>query len=311
MMKRVYVFLCFLGILFFSNNVMAAQIFFDDFESSDLSSTNSDGFSWGNPNRTSLVTMDPDADQGTCDGSETGAYAIWNNGDICNFGGEEKDWTAKKGDISMRFRYPAGESWAEQRFNMGGSYPELWIAYWIRIPTNYIHGTGGGGSVNQKFAAFWTVSYNDSVDPSCVLNFWPNNANDGGSRSTVVINNGGHQQSYDDFIEYPEDQGRWMHVVVRMKLSSSQGAQNGRLEWWRRWEGENSYTKLADITNIDWDVPSDSPGWSAGYLMGWANGSYDENTEFLLDDFTMSTTDLRQGKDIVINPPSNLEIDSN
>lgn len=296
-MKRIYLPICIALILMFNSQSMAETVFFDDFESKDLSTTNSAGFDWASPNRTSLVTGGP--------GENEVVYP--NKIEVHN----DQDWTAKNGDISMRFRYPAGEHMAEQRFDMGGAYPELWVAYWLRVPTNYIHGTGGGSTTNQKFAAFWTVEYDVTDDPNCVLSFYPNNAKDGGSRSTVVINSGGHQQSYDDFIEYPEDQGRWMHIVLRLKLSSSQGAQNGRLEWWRKWKGESNYTKLAEVTDIDWDVPSDPPGWSAGYLMGWNNGSYDENTEFLLDDFTMSTTDLRQGEDIVINPPSNLEIVSN
>ncbi|MEZ5583600.1 MAG: hypothetical protein R3F37_13395 [Candidatus Competibacteraceae bacterium] len=40
--------------------------------------------------------------------------------------------------------------------------------------------------------------------------------------------------------------------------------------------------------------------------MGWANGAYTEDTQFMLDDFTISTESLEAGSVQNILPPDNL-----
>ena len=277
----------------------------DGFESADMSTTNSDGFSWDVNNKTSIVTVD----------DEDGSVAVYNNGPIYNIQ-PGNDWYAYEGDYSLRFRYAAGEAWSEQRFNLGGEYPELWISYWLRVPINYIHGTldRPPGHRGQKFNAFWTYQY-ESDQPLVVPAFWDlvdawnEGETEGVSYCTVGIYPSGTphnaiKKDYKDFIIFPEDQGRWMHTVMRLKVSSYNGAEDGVFQWWRRWSDEDDHTLLVDIQDIGWDTTEGHPdGWSAGYLMGWALGQYTEDTEFLIDDFKLSESSLLE-EGLTLLPPS-------
>ena len=251
-----------------------SQIFFEDgFESGDLSTTSSGGFSWGSLNRTSLVTQDP----------EDGNVVIFNGSSIYNIVNDSRDWTAKNGDNSMRFRYPSGQEMSEQRFFIGEYVPDLWVSYWIRVPVNFTH-----GSLNNKWLALWVENYDTQGDVT-----WQTRPNGSGGANLVVQDGGvtSGEVLSTPFISVPGDRGRWMQVVVRVKTATSDGSEDGIIQFYRRWEGESTFTKLQEILDANvWEAEGD--GIKYGYLMGWANDPYDENTEWLLDDFTLSTSSL-------------------
>ena len=256
--------------------------FFDSFETASLEHTNIHGFRWGGTNRTSIVS------------SSAGVYT---KGESINTPKPEgRNWNAYAGEHSMRFRYPEGEAWAEQRYEMGTAYPEVWISYWVRVPENYTHGPIGSPR-NQKWNAVWTDDYSQHGDgPTEVFNMRPDGSG-GGSASTVSIvkatnMNSAHRESYPGFIKVPEDRGRWMHNVFYLKIASSPTADDGQVKWWRRWQGDDSFTTLANMESVGLWPNSGPQGFSAGYIMGWANGAYAEDTEFLIDNFTISTESL-------------------
>lgn len=265
----------------------AADLFVDSFESGDMSATNADGFSWGSNNRTSVVTMDP------------GPVAVWNNGPIDNAGSDGTDWTAYDERHSLRFRYPAGEFWSEQRFDIGQAQPELWIRYWLRVPTNFRH--GDTSPTNNKFFALWMDDYSQHGDgPTIVWNFWRDGDTDN-SRFTFSVSEtggpgGGHHSDYPEFIRSPEDQGRWMQVVLYAKMSTDAQSMDGEARIYRRWEDEDDLTLIGETTGKNFSAPADGPnGWKGGYIMGWSNPAYDEDTEWLLDKLELSTQPLDCG----------------
>jgi hypothetical protein len=84
-----------------------------------------------------------------------------------------------------------------------------------------------------------------------------------------------------------------MKIVVRLRAETSAGAADGLMQVWRRWEDEGSFTQTHNRTGQPIRIPSGGPnGFAAGYLMGYANSAYGQDTEFLIDDFTLSTTSL-------------------
>lgn len=272
---------------------------YEDFSSGDMSLTNSDGFKWGGNNRTSIVTMD----------AEDGAVAIWNNRSIYNAPGDGRNWTAKVGDNSLRFRYPTMTSWAEQRFNLGGAYPEIWIRYWIRVPENFVHNNPSGGSRNDKWFALWMDAYSGSVEGGKVTwNIWANEST-GNTRFSYTINAGGHHAHYENFIRSPEDQGRWMQVVLYARASSDNQTEDGETRFWRRWEGESEFELISESTGHLLKIPGNGPeGWAAGYIMGYSNSQYAEDTEWLFDEFVVSTSNLLDYAGPP-NPPTGLSAD--
>lgn len=269
-------------LLLLASTATSAPLIVESFESGDMSATNEDGFEWQRNNRTSVVTEEA---------------AVYNNGEIYNPPKSGEDWSAFHGQHSLRFRYPAGEAMAEQRFLLGGAYRDIWFQYWVRVPTNYSH--GGSSPSNNKFFALWMDDYSSKGSgPTVAWEFWGT----GGGSSNLAFHYseggynvmGGHKQ-YTDFISVPNDRGRWMEITIHIKASSSGSSSDGIIELWRRWDGESPDNRelLHRTQDAVLPVPSGGPnGWAAGYLMGWANAAYSETTEWLIDHITISTESL-------------------
>ena len=289
-MKRlcIVVCCCLCSIGFFYRNLNAAILLEDSFESKNMSTTTkSDGFNWEGNNRTSLVMLD----------SVDDSVAVFNNGSIYNIQ-PGNDWKAKNGDISMRFRYPANEAMAEQRFNIGASYSDIWIRYWLRVPVNFYYPSG----TNNKFFSVWTNTY-EGIGATTTWEMRPT----GGGGCNIYFKysqNGGivgGDLQQQNFISVPNDRGRWMQIVLRVKLASSPSSHDGIIQTYRRWDGEAEFVKLHELLTAN-NYPSAPPiGLSHGYIMGWANAAYSQDTEWLLDDFTISTTSLLN--EVVLEKP--------
>lgn len=258
----------------------------DSFESGNMAKSNADGFKWASNNRTSIVTMS----------ANDGPVMIWQNGTKYVSGGSGKDWTAFDGVNSLRFRYaPYGSSesgddkhWSEQRFNLGKPTRELWIRYWVRVPTNFTHQSLTGGPSNNKFFAIWSDVYTGTGSVGMTFEFW---SGDGVSRLAWHHPRTGHMDLF-DFIRWPQDRGRWMEVTVHLKMASSPTAKDGVLEFWQRWENETQPTKRFSRFDLDgqhYFPPSgQSDGFFNGYLLGYHNSGYAQETEWLIDDFSIS-----------------------
>jgi hypothetical protein len=240
----------------------------DSFESGDMSATNEDGFSWGNNNRTSVVTADA---------------AVYNNGPIENPIGNSQNWDPKDGEHSLRFRFSANEYMAEQRFDFGKHYSDVWIAYWLRVPINFTQ-----GNLNSKFLALWPQNYDRAGTVT-----WQTRPNSAGGASLLYQDGGvtSGETGATSFISVPGDRGRWMHVVARVKAASGPDTRDGIIQFYRRWEDGTSYELLQEKTSADtWDDESAEQGISQGYILGWANDPYDVSTEWLLDQFSVHTS---------------------
>lgn len=264
--------------LFAASTTNAAPTLVDSFESANLSAPdgpapalNSSGFRWGGTNYTSLVGM--------VNGQPT---RVW-TGSATNDIWPGHDFKCYEGTYCLRFRYLAGNNMAEQRFDLGQAYPEAWIRYWIRVPPNFQH-----GGANNKFAAFWTNVYDGPGDIT-----WQTRPAGGGSAKLVVQDGGTSQPEIDaagGFIRVPDDRGRWMQVVIRMKPATASGANNGTIQFYRRWSNESTFSLLYSKTTARFY--EGGQGIKAGYLMGWANDPYAQETEWLLDGFTVAPTSL-------------------
>lgn len=266
----------------FSSFSHAGILVSDGFESASMSTPNSPspavnttGFAWGSNNRTAVVTM--------LNGAPT---KVWENGAIQTLDADTtKNWTAKNGSYSLRFRHPAGLQMAEQQFTIGTSVPDLWMSYWIRVPVNFYHGT-----LNNKWLATWTSVYDGTGD--ITFQTRPYSSTPGGA--SLVVQDGGVAQGeatvLADFILVPRDLGRWMQIVYRLKPATTSSSNDGIIQTWRRWANESSFTQILNKTNARFY--QGGTGIKAGYIMGWENDPYKVETEFLMDDFTLSTTSL-------------------
>jgi hypothetical protein len=288
----------------------AEVLLVDSFESASTSTTNNDGFRWNHNNRTSVVTMNPDP------------VVVWQNGPIYEPGPQGADWTARDGKHSLRFLYRSesanvskdDKKWSEQRFDLGKAYRDVWIRYWLRVPTNFKHGTSDPS--NHKLFAIWMDDYSSKGNgPTVIWEFW-RRSNPDGSRLAVHWSEGGYttansHKQHTDFIYQDNDRGRWMEVILHVKAATNASSNDGVIEFWRRWENESQFTKFHEVYNANIAPPSGGPdGWKAGYLMGWANAAYAQDTEWLIDKFTVSSTPFTDvgGTSSEPRPPSNVQL---
>lgn len=239
----------------------AGVIFHDSFESGDLSKQGEAGFKWTHDNRTAVITAS-------------------------NRDGQPPE--AATGEHALRFRYVAGQAMSEQRFELGEAYPEIWMRFALRVPTNYAHPESGK---NQKLFRIWMDDYTP-VFSKAGMEFRAA-GDDGDSYFYMKAGHNFRDRDRAPFIDVPGDRGRWMQLVIHLKVNSAPGAEDSVFQVWRRWAGEGNFTKTHDKRDFNIDVPEDgSRGFTHGYLMGWANSAYPEDTEWLLDDFTLSTESL-------------------
>lgn len=268
----------------------AANRFVDGLESANKSAEDPGGinvaplFSWAPSNGIPFTIVRDD-----------GCLVTDNNGEpitpLCGF--EARQWEnapdGTNGHHAARFRYPPNSGdFAEQRFELGADYPEIWLRWWVRVPINYKHENIRGSSTNNKFFAIWQGTY-DNLQTR-IWEYHPDGT--GGSRLAWHAGIADPHQDHADFISWPSDQGRWMQLVVHLKVSSAPGAADGILQLYRRWENESVFTLLHNRTDAVINTDPGHTGFRRGFFMGASNSWWAEATEFLLDRFEVSTTSL-------------------
>ena len=293
----------------------AEVIFSDSFETGNLAATSADGFKWGGPNKTSVVTQDAvDGSVNLYDGKGATHEVL---SDLMP-DGSDRDYTTNFGENSLRFRYDALNSgarepeWTEQRFDLGKGYPEIWISYYIRVPLNYHRGPNSPtqGNNNTWFLLLMgnMSNYNNSevtlFSNLDRLESW----SDGSSiklSSTIRMGGGGYAGETKGYVNFvtPADAGRWMEVIYYLRASPAKGVDgSGAYRMYRRWVDESSATLIDSIDPAYMPITQASidagyNGWGGGYFMGWLNNPYAEETEWLIDNLIISTTSL------LPNPP--------
>lgn len=237
----------------------ADGVFFrDGFESGDLS-TAAGGFTWG----------------------ESVSAAV-------------NDVSAGSGSHSLELVYSAGadgeDSFAEQRFSLGSNYDDIWIRYSLYVPDNYRHRSQasiGESDNNKGFLYLWSDDYGSPSGPGMGPNLWPND--DESSASFYYWGPGldRHLGVIPEAI-VAEDRGQWVTVTMHYRYAS-EGAADGVAEIWK--ERGGVVEKICDVQDGDWYVAG-QPGFDRGYIFGWANSGFDDETSLRVDDFVASTSPL-------------------
>jgi hypothetical protein len=250
----------------------ARTIHFDDFEDHRAARTG-DGFVWGGNSRNVYTTVDP----------LTGARP-----------------TPLRGATALAFSHrakPVGEdSSAQQMFRLGGAYPDLWLRYFVRIPENFTHRVDRGGA-NNKWLCVWSDRYSSGLTGLTICwNYLPSKTDPNGA--DIVFNyihpRDERESSTRPFHSRMSDRqpliargmrGRWIEVVHHVQLPSRQGANNGAIQMWMRPVGRDNFVAIHDRRDLPLRWGTGPRGFTAGYLMGYANSGFSEATTFNIDDF--------------------------
>jgi hypothetical protein len=197
------------------------------------------------------------------------------------------------GYTCLRFRFGpdaiGADSNAQQTFNMGRQLQELWMEYYLHIPSNFTLRESG---VPNKFLSLWPENYSTVGETYVVTEFWRDTLSStsysrmlglGDSPTGTTIRNGDAYRN-DDFIGQNRA-GQWNRVRVHYKIASGAGQTDGVYEGW-----------IGD--ELMWRSNSNWLFWSTGglnyikegYLMGASNSGYTDETDFHLRDIKFYDT---------------------
>jgi hypothetical protein len=227
---------------------------------------------------------------------------------------------SRSGDCTtcaLQFYYPAGiNSWAEQRYSVNTSalgtkgLTEIWLQYDIFIPTNYYHRdlepnssnwVGGG----EKLIAMFADEYSGN-NPTLILGLnmmrrtydtgTPNTWNQGGSYqsgSFSVLRNGARDwyQMWPDqnkpVVDVKVDLGTWQRRTIHVVMPTSATSNNGVVEFWVK-RANGTVSKIIDVHD-GWFYGGAQNYINGGYLLGWSNTGFDNDTYFLIDNVIVAS----------------------
>ncbi|MBU1193951.1 MAG: hypothetical protein KKE62_02040 [Proteobacteria bacterium] len=263
-MRKLIIIVSILITLVFTPLADADILFSDSLESGDFTHVDPlSGAAWGESTYTTVSTDNP----------RTGAYSI-------------------------KFRFVGNEdldadAWSEQRFKISDApQTEIYIRYYIWFPESYtIRATPS--TENTKFIYIWGDSYADDTNKigfelqgDMQAGFTAKHTYPSGVKTLGCV-----APSFTSEVDSPstrwtlteEDKGKWLCFEFRYKIDS--GAGDGALQFWV--DGE----LIIDGDPLSWlGAPCGVNEFLRnGYLMGWSNSGFDEDTIVYIDDVVFST----------------------
>jgi hypothetical protein len=212
---------------------------------------------------------------------------------------------AYSGTYSLKFSYgpdaQGQDSWAEQRFVLGGYLSELWVEYYLHVPSNYYH-RNDVSSDNNKFLSIWRDQYG-SGNGDLIAGYETELASTAGnsqlrSYSTrpdtyTVSNLVNPQVSRGDPLisdTGPITRGAWTRIRLHVKTASGPNVSDGVMEFWAGatqvlQKVDGAFWYPATLAGGDPNPLFDDPTCTLhnGYIFGWSNSGFTELTEFFVD----------------------------
>ena len=272
-----------LVVIFMTTSYASAEILFeDDFESGDTSHTES-GIRWTDKVNVVVNSSNP-----------------------------------KAGNYSARMLYNGNtdlseDAFTELRFDLGTPKQTVWLKYDLYIPHNYYHRDGIGSDNNKGFFHLWNGNYNTAKQLT-YINWWPTSSGKSSISNGWKTNDNVSRHRFDqnDINNYEKDgdgviaidpqsmAGRWVEVIIHCRAADI-GVNNGATQIWL---DNNLIWSVVDANNHYIDNIDNANLFTAGYILGWSNSGFNEDTAFFLDNvvFATSKNDFFTGP----NPPSNI-----
>ncbi len=192
---------------------------------------------------------------------------------------------------------PEEDAWAELRFSLGDLYQEIWIKYRLYIPENYYHRDSPSSDNNKGYIMAWSGTYNDGSNVLVSTSWWHDESGNtvqmGNWKTNTQTSEHYEEQTYNAMaVNLTEDLGKWQEVVIRIKVADHNQA-NGALQVWKNGEPNISFE---GIENYSKDGIRN--GIEKGYVLGWSNSGFDEDTYLLVDDFVLGETEASIGASV-------------
>ncbi len=215
-----------------------------------------------------------------------------------NVNGTVNDVNPKDGSRAYWFRFEAQSdpqnqeapsSFSELRFDLGSLQTEVFIEYDLYIPANFSHRERNPG--NNKWFLIWGSGN------------YPGNHVAGGP---MMISTNSYRFTSGNAINYlhpvwndadrvsggpdakpfitESDLGTWVRLRWHFKVSETSSSQDAVMRLWK------NGSLVISKTNFNLWNGSDN-GFQKGYLMGWHNSGYNQQTNLYLDNFKVYTSD--------------------
>jgi hypothetical protein len=218
--------------------------------------------------------------------------------------------------------------WSEQRWAMNPNFlegaaglTEFWMQYDEYIPSNFVHRDSTTIDDGRKILAFWADHYSTTdpadanYDPTLIVGgtgYTPAGSSSLGTRFDLAFTLPGvpdpavtHFNFYgvrsnppipeaNLILIHPDiDRGHWQRRTIHVRLPTAVNSNNGLIEFWvqrqRQTASPPAPEKLANWVNGDWYAEGQNY-LNNGYLMGFSNAGFTEDTVFLITNWIISTS---------------------
>ncbi len=226
---------------------------------------------------------------------------------------------AKDGKSSLRFRFsasaPGGQAWSEERYKLGGNYNNVWLKADIFIPKNYYC----RGSEHNKGPFFlWSGNYGVAtahvganfehwcVNGNAYLTFNPGGEGvNRGHFATCLdsdcapkgIPNGTPYSRGVPFVDRSKDLNKWHEWIIHLRPATTSTSNDGIVEVWK--DGVKVWYRYDLYYHSDTNNYFDQ-----GYIMGYSNSGFDQQTDIYYDNFVFSTERINSNVKAPLAPTS-------
>jgi len=234
--------------------------FADSFESGDLSKSEG-GYAWGSTSsaRVGVSNVRP----------RSGTYSL-----EITFAGDP--------DLSA-------DAFEFQNFYLGEDLTEIWVEYYVWIPSNYFH-RDADTSDNNKFFQVWGGNRSSTDKLWAAIELERGSQVDGNSRMRIIRdNNFDISRTIDNTgsVVTDSERGSWSQLRFHARIGTFDEKDGVMRVWWNG---------VLVSESSDVDLYQDPAGggvnfFESGRIFGWSNSGYSEDTTFYVDDFKIFSSD--------------------
>lgn len=225
---------------------------------------------------------------------------FWTRGRSVNYG--QSCPGSNKNGKSLVFDYipgqpQSGHGWSEKRFELPVNAVQVEMSYDLFIPSNYVRAPG-----NHKNFVLWSGAYGKSnANISVSSESWPAS---GGATPSIYIgqdgSNHGHRRVRTTPLLMENNEGEWVRIHAFVNLARADG-HYGTFEIFKNGEFIAG-NRHPDIESFASRTPTAEHIAYAhrgnyieqGYLLGWANGGFNERTTFCIDNFSIKANETHK-----------------
>lgn len=212
------------------------------------------------------------------------------------------------GSNALEFFYegPSDQKSAELRFAMSSpGHTDLYVEFWLRFPTNYVHQDDPSGAENNKAFRIWTggnAAYGDSNRLKVGLEYHYRGDDHSNGRFMMCPDGQAVIVYLSQMTAYTDGRGNidpitsastagtiqlgtWVRFRYHVKAASSFGADDGVMESWI------DSTKILNETGLPMATDGGDDSFDSGYLFGAWNSGVPEDMYFYVDDVKVYSAD--------------------